>query len=361
MRRRAFLGSLGAGMAAPRLFADQKVTGGNGTFYVGGRPDRIVIVDEATEKATGEIKMRMGAPYRLRATRDRKRIYAIDMSFENVEIVDLATRQVIDTFRLSEGSKKVRIRGIEVDPAHRTAMLLTKTVTKAIDHWEIGPMTILQYDMQDHKVIRTLPWPNNEEREFAGFKFSPDGKFLFLFGEDIVAFDTKDFKEVDKWELSQPIENGFGRINLGSLDDTYEEPGYYSGIFTVQDAVQHRKIMGIARVNLQQKKVDFYALGPAEGVEFALAPGRELAYGLREEVGRCEFWTFDLKNKRLKSRTQFDGRPRMALKSSTNGKLLYVYQAGPTIDLYEAATYKYLRTITLNIDMTGLVIVPAQA
>ena len=42
----------------------------------------------------------------------------------------------------------------------------------------------------------------------------------------------------------------------------------------------------------------------------------------------------------------------MSLKTSSNGKLLYIYQAGNTIDLYEAATYKYLRTITLDADMT---------
>ena len=42
----------------------------------------------------------------------------------------------------------------------------------------------------------------------------------------------------------------------------------------------------------------------------------------------------------------------MALRTSSNGKLLYIYQAGNTIDLYEAATYKYLRTITLDADMT---------
>ena len=50
----------------------------------------------------------------------------------------------------------------------------------------------------------------------------------------------------------------------------------------------------------------------------------------------------------------------MALRASTNGKLLYIYQAGNTIDVYDAATYKYLRTISLDADMTtGLYVVPA--
>ena len=42
----------------------------------------------------------------------------------------------------------------------------------------------------------------------------------------------------------------------------------------------------------------------------------------------------------------------MRLKVSSNGRLLYVYEAGNTIDLYDASTYKYLRTITLDADTT---------
>jgi hypothetical protein len=49
----------------------------------------------------------------------------------------------------------------------------------------------------------------------------------------------------------------------------------------------------------------------------------------------------------------------MALRTSSNGKVLYIYQAGNTIDLYDAGTYKYLRTITLDADTTTeLIVVP---
>lgn len=105
-------------------------------------------------------------------------------------------------------------------------------------------------------------------------------------------------------------------------------------------------------MNLQQKSVDFYALGPAAPVSFSLAPGRKWGYGLLDEIGKYEFWSFDLANRKLGSRVEFAGRPRMALKTSSNGKLLYIYEAGNTIDLYDAATFKYLRTITLDADMT---------
>lgn len=358
--RRVFLGGM-AGFAAAHVLAQDQPIGGHGKLYVGGRPSLILILDEASGKPVGEIKTRTGTPARLTLSTDRTRIYAISSTLEDMEVIDLASSQVIDNFRLGESGKHVRFRGFAIDPSHRYAVMATKAATKQIDRWEIGPPLLLQYDMKDHKVVRTIPWPNGEERESAGLKFSPDGKYLYIFGGDIVAFDTTDFKEVDKWELSRPLEEGFGRIDFGYLDDTYEEPGYYSGLFHVRDAVQHREIMGIARVDLQQKQVDFYALGPAEDVSFAMAPGRELAYGVRDEVGHFEFWTFDLKNRRVVSRTPFDGRPRMAMKTSTNGKLLYVYQAGNTIDVYDAASYRFLRTIQLDIDMTGFVIVPPAA
>jgi hypothetical protein len=119
--------------------------------------------------------------------------------------------------------------------------------------------------------------------------------------------------------------------------------------------------MGIARVNLGQKKVDFFPLGPATQVSFALAPGRKWGYGLHSEIGKYEFWSFDLEHRKLGPRAEFPGRPRMGLKVSSNGKLLYIHVAGNTIDVYEAATFKYLRTISLDADMTtNLYVMPGK-
>ena len=336
-----------------------ELTGGNGKLYIGGRPGQILILDEATEKVIGEIKAKTGIPDGLEISEDKKRFYYMNTMFEDIEVADIATRKVIDTFRLSEGNKKVRIRSYQADPTNSFMIILSKTATKQPDRWEIGPPILQQYDLKTHKVMRTIPWPKGEEREFAGIKFSPDGKLMYLFGPDIIIYDTKDFKEVDKWELSRPLEDGFGRINFGALDDSNEEPGYLTGLFQVQDPVANRRIMGIARVNLPGKSVDFYGLGPAIGVGFTLAPDRKFGYGLHSEVGRYEFWSFDLANRKLDRRMEFQGRPRMSLKSSSNGKVLYLYGAGNTIDLYDASNFKYMRTITLDTDTTtGLYVLP---
>ena len=112
--------------AAPCATAAEKITGGNGTIYFGGRPNNIFILDEATEKVTGSIECKTGTPTGLELSEDRKRFYVHSIAYEDIEIVDIAARKVIDNFRLSEGNKKMRVFGFEPDPLNRYMILLVK-------------------------------------------------------------------------------------------------------------------------------------------------------------------------------------------------------------------------------------------
>jgi len=49
----------------------------------------------------------------------------------------------------------------------------------------------------------------------------------------------------------------------------------------------------------------------------------------------------------------------MAVLPSSNGEIVYIHQAGNTIDLYDADSYGFLRAITLDGDMTNLFLVPS--
>lgn len=353
----ALVGSVSAQKKAPML------SPGNGTLYVGTYAGNILLIDEATEKVTGEIKLKTGIPRSLSLSEDRTKFLVLDSTLQQLEIVDIAAKITVDSFTLSEPNKRVRIRGVALDPLSRFVILLTRTATKLLDRWEIGPSVMLQYDLKAHKVMRTIPWPKGEEREFMNVRFSPDGKLMYFFGEDVLIYDTTDFKEVDTWEVSKPVEFGTGRLDFGSTDDFNEERGFFTGVFFMQDPVQKRRLMGVGRVNLAAKEIDFYTIGPAQPrLSFALAPDRKKAYGILSDIGRYEFWTFDLAGRKVSSRTEFAGRPRMDLSVSTNGKVLYVWQAGNTIDLYDASNYKYLRTIALNADTTTrMFIIPAKA
>jgi hypothetical protein len=351
--------ALAVGVSAQKK--GQPLAGGNGTLYIGTYAGNVLILDEATEKVVGEIKLKTGIPRSLALSEDRTKFLVLDAMLQKMEIIDIATRTTLDTFTLSEGATRTRIRSFATDPLNRFMVLLTRAATKQVDRWTIGPSTLLQYDLAARKVVRTIPWPDGEEREFVNIRFSPDGKLMYFFSEDVVIYETTNFTQVDKWELSRPLETGAGRIDFSAVDDFNDERGYFTGIFSMQDPVQKRRLMGIGRVNLAAREVDFFTIGPQERVSFTLAPDRKKGYGLVQQIGRYEFWTFDLENRKLHSRVEFRGRPRMELKVSSNGKLLYVYEAGNTIDIYEAATYKYLRTITLDADTTtDMYVMPAR-
>jgi hypothetical protein len=252
---------------------------------------------------------------------------------------------------------------VQADPQNKYLILLSRTATKLVDRWEIGPPTLQQYDLATHQFTRTIPWPRGDERETVNLRIGPDGKHIFIFGDEVTVLETENLTEVESWPYALPAETGLGRVNLGPVHDFYDPPGTFTGLFTMQDSQRARRLMGIGRVNLTTRHVDFEPLGPAEPVfPFAKSPDGKRAYGLTQDIGHYEFWTFDLEKNAVAMRTEFPGRPRMAVRVSSNNQLLYVYVAGATVDIYEAATHKYLRTMHLGGDQTTeLFVVPGAA
>jgi len=337
------------------------VSAGNGTIYCGSYKGVIFVIDEATEKVTSEIPVSVGIPIGLTLSDDMSRLYVRDTTYEKIEIIDRLKGTSLGTFTLTEGKSKTRIWAMRPDPQNKTLILTIKKYTLEADRWVIGPLTLVQYDIAQRKIVRTIPWPKGEEREGVGVLFSPDGKLLYMFSEDILIYETTNFTEVDRWEVSRPLEPGAGSVPIGGLTPFSDEPGFYTGFFTQQDPVQGRRVMGLARIELAKKKIDFHPIGPSRGLGFAVSPDRKRGYGMLQSIEDYEFWTFDLENYRVISRIPFKGRPRMGMRVSSNGNYVYVHTAGNTIDLHDPATFTKQRTITLDGDMTGFLLVPPPA
>jgi hypothetical protein len=287
-------------------------SGGNATILVGTYTEGILVIDEKNMKVIDTMKVSIGTPYQMVLSMDRTRLYTLDPYAEKVEIFDVGTRKAVDRFTLTEGTRRVRISGINVDPKHRFAVLLIKSITKKIDRFEISAPKLVKYDLATHKVTDTIPWPRGEERDNARILFSPSGDDLYFFtNDDILIYDARTLKQVDRWDYASPIEQGMGRFNFGFPADVYEEPGFYTGLFRITDPVQNRQLMGVARVNLERRTVEsFYTLGPSGPTGLAMSPDRRRGWGIRSEIGLYEFWTFDLEARRVSGRTQFAGRRR---------------------------------------------------
>lgn len=332
-----------------------------GTIYMGTYANKILVIDEATLALRDSIPLSIGIPYAALLSADRTHFYVRNPRQDRVEIVDIASRKGIGTFTLNSGPTTVQIWDINVDPKERFAVLLVKATTKRIDRYEVSRPMLLRYDLAKKAVTDTIPWPNGDERERAQIIFSPDGAFMYFFtNTDVLVYDAVTLKEVDRWDLAQSFyEEGMGRINAGFGADIYEEPGFYTNLFRSADPVNHRQLMGVARVDLMNRTVDFYTLGPSVGTSFRLAPGKKRAYGIHDEVGNYQFWTFDLEGRRVAGKTEFAGRSRMGLTVSSNGAFLYIHTAGNTIDVYDANTFAKLRTATYDADMTLMTLIPA--
>jgi DNA-binding beta-propeller fold protein YncE len=338
-----------------------------GTIYMSTYTDKILVIDEATLAVRDSIKVSIGIPAGMLLSADRKHFYVLSPRDDQVEIVDIATRKATGKFTLNKttdsASTIVQINGMNVDPKERFAVLLVKATTKQLDRYEIGKPMLLRYDLARKAVTDTIPWPRGEERDFAQILFSPAGDLMYFFtNDDVLVYDAVSLKQVDRWDLSQSFyEEGMGRINAGFGADIYEEPGFYTNLFRVTDPVNHRTLMGVARVDLVKRTVDYYTLGPSVATSFRLSPDKKMAYGIHNEVGNYQFWTFDLENRRVVGKTEFEGRPRMGLTVSSNGAFLYVHVAGNSIDVYDAKTFKKLRTVTYDADMTQMTLIPARA
>jgi DNA-binding beta-propeller fold protein YncE len=332
------------------------------TWYIGTYTNDILVWDEASENVVDRITMKNFFPIGVTVNQAKSRLYVENATMERMEVVDLATKQVIEEHTLSHDSVTFRFLSFAANPSDTKAIILGNRTTKRSDRFVIDGPLLLEYDLRTKQVTDTIPWPDGEERDNVGFQFSPDGKIVYFFTNDIIAVDAETYEEIDRWKISQPLEPGLGVQNFGIAAGTYDEPGVATGLFRMQDPIQNRSLMGIARVRLAEKSVDFFTLGPSEPVSggrgFALAPGGQKAYALYSTVGRYEFWEFDLAAKRVTRKQEFAGRPRMGLRISADGQKLYIYVAGNTIDVYDVTTLEKLRTVTFDADMTGTAVIP---
>ena len=126
--------------------------------------------------------------------------------------------------------------------------------------------------------------------------------------DQVVIYETTNFTEVDRWDLSEPFEPGLGSLRFGFSGGLNQQFGIYTGLFTVRSPRRDGRQMGVARVDLNEKEVDyFYMLGPAARVGFSMTADGTKAYGFVKEapIGHYELCAFDLENRRLGPRQIF--------------------------------------------------------
>ena len=361
MKRRDFIAATVAATVSPAQTANP------GQLFVGAWQKKVVIIDEATKRVSGEVELKLDVPRSISFSEDKKKIVvhsAMDCGFE---IIDIATRKLEHSFKLNDGGKKYRLSGFASSPDDKKLYTSLYSVEKKIDRFEVNKPQWAIIDMENGKFEKFVDLPKDQESRGngrgGGLRVSPDGKNLYQFRDNVYIYSTADFKEVDKIELSKPMFPGIERVQIGPGDDPHEERGMVLGFFNSTDPIVHRATFGFAKFDLNKRTFDFTPVGPitAQIMGLRLSPDRKTGYTIAFNGAgasrRCEFWTFDINSKRLVKTQEFDGRSRFDFSLSSDGKLVYIFGAGNTVEMYDAATYKLVKDLDVNTDMTSNMLV----
>jgi hypothetical protein len=353
-----------AGFAAP---APAKSAGAQ-LMYLGVWPHTVLVMDSVQGKILDKIDLPTDIVRTLVPSPDNKILYASTLKDNSIVSIDLATHKVLDTFPLNTPGINYRLSGFAIDPTGKFLYSFATPVIKKIDHYEIDPPQIIEISLAARKITRIVPYPKDEPPP-AGYRntirVSPDGKFLYLFRDSIMVFNTSDFKFVKKIELSKPTDPSSDGSFASLVNDPNEPAGKVVGIFDASDPYVHRRIFGIAEVDLSSLTYDLTPIGPSadEMEPLMLTPDRKLGYTVSVYGTQgdrvTEFWVFDMKTKKIINRRQFLGRTRLALGMTADGSKLMIYNAGFEIELYDAKTLELVHTINLEGDTTSnLVVMP---
>jgi hypothetical protein len=338
-----------------------------GTLYLPAYPAAVLVFDESKGQIVDRIPLETGTPMSMRLAPDHKKIYVTTIDHNGIEVIDVASRKVINRFVLNTAATQYRFRGGAVDPDGKLFYTVTKQIDKLPEHFEVAKPKYTVIDLAQQKIVRTAEMSREDElANRYSFEVSPDGKYLYQFGSKITILQTSDFKVIDHLDLAQPDFAGMENVHLGGDLDLISQPGMHTSIFNSADPIVHNRVFGLARFDLATRQVNYNPIGPAPPgmAGLQVTPDKKLAYTIvasgMHGNKRCEFWAFDLTTDRLTQKVEVPCRTRFSFSMSSDGKKLYIYGAGFDIEVYDTATLKLEKTWNLQSDVTyaGIVVLP---
>src|SRR5260370_16796278 len=205
----------------------------------------------------------------IRQSPDHKKIYVTTIDHNGIEVIDVATRKVVNHFVLNTPTKQYRFFSGTPDPEGKLFYTVTKEISAFPEHYEVSKPKYTIIDLAQQKIIKTVEIRKEEGAQNQGdigagaIEVSPDGKLLYQFGEKITILQASDFKVLDHIDLSRPDAPGMENVHYGGDLDLINEPGEHTAIFVSADPIVHNRVFGLARFDLSNRQIDFNPIGPA--------------------------------------------------------------------------------------------------
>lgn len=322
-------------------------------FIMGIWPNRLRLLDEATESFVGEIPLRYGAVtgYGETAhTPDFRKLYYVTDRMEAVEVVDPEKRAVVDELRISTPVRRVRIFNVIPDRDGKLLYLRASGVDLGTDRFEAEDFELITYDMQAHQVKESFRLPKEAAVAFfQPIRVSNDGQSLFVFGRDVYQLRANDRTLLDQIPLAQPIAAGYGPLRPSGLFEAAPEVFY--ALYRTVDPIMSKRMSGVVRIDLPKRELTSFELGPAIDADVLVLSGD----GKYAYAGARDLVKIDMAARRIVAmKKDFEqGRTNNTLILSTDGKKLYVTGVGNQLQVIDTATLEPIGSIPAGGDITS--------
>ena len=197
--------------------------------FCGAYPD----VGSGLRRGAGEsrryaFQLVTGLPRSLRLSPDHKTIYVSTNDHNGIEVIDVATRKVTNHFVLNTPPTAIRMNSGAPDPAGKLLYASTTEITKEADHFDDRQAQVHHHrsgaaeDRQDGGRAPNAPAGAAGAAGGGGFEVSPDGKYLYQFGQQVTVLNAADFSVVEKIDLELPGGLPMENIGLGGMQRSAE-------------------------------------------------------------------------------------------------------------------------------------------
>ncbi len=322
------------GLAATLLAAASASAQEPNRFLAGIWPDELITFDQQALAFEKIGKLRHGAATNQNRTADSRFFTFVTGRMEAVEIFDAAEMAVVDDFRLSTETQRVRFMSATPSPDGNRIFLVPIVVDLLPDRFHHAtPSEVWVFDRTSREVTGRIPLGDADDWR-PNIHFSPDGSSLFFVNQEIVELDAETLEEKRRVALDQPLAPGYGGVRGHSL--SVIGPGRLFGLYRTTEPLQGMDLFGLLEIRLPEMTFTHYELGPGMRLShFALSPD-----GKRGYAGLSDAAVLDMESKQvLLRRKGFErGRTNISMIVSADGQRLFVSGVGDTMYVYDAET-----------------------
>src|SRR6266567_8691716 len=134
------------------LLAGCAVAASAGTLYLPIYPAAVMVFDEAKGQIIDRIPLTTGTPMAIRLSADHQKIYVNTIDHNGIEVIDVATRKVVNHFVLNTATKQYRFWSGTPDPPGKLFYTVSKEIEKFPDHYEVGKAKYTVIDLEQQKI-----------------------------------------------------------------------------------------------------------------------------------------------------------------------------------------------------------------